>query len=277
MKKKIWIIDLLALSGFLLTFLPQITGYDLHEWLGLAVGATLIVHLIQHWRWVVSISKNLQKSKARLLIRYFLDGLLALGLTGIVLTGLVISSILNLSLVNYEAWYVVHFSISYISLVLLLLKITLHWKQINNMIACLFKHERCEPELTPAQVSRRLFLRDAGFASIGLFVAGSGINSLLRNVAEVSASNIVQVPTQAATATQAPGPTAFSATLQTGSPQETVTAPRATDTLAPSATPTATTASGKALCNLHCAYPGKCRKYVDNNGNGYCDRGEFIW
>lgn len=131
-----------------MTFLPQITDYDLHEWLGLAVGATLIVHLIQHWQWMVSISKNLYKSQAHLLICYFLHGLLASGKSGIILTGLVISSILSLSLVNYEAWYVVHFSISYISLVLLLLKIALHWKQINNVIACLFKHERCEPEMT---------------------------------------------------------------------------------------------------------------------------------
>jgi len=46
-------------------------------------------------------------------------------------------------------------------------------------------------------------------------------------------------------------------------------------------TPTATSVSvvqtGVALCRYSCPYPGKCRKYVDNNGNGLCDRGEPIW
>ena len=73
-KKKIWIIDIIAFVGFLLTFKPQITGYTFHEWLGLAVGFTLLLHLLQHWRWVKSICRTLNCAKTKLLIRFFLDG-----------------------------------------------------------------------------------------------------------------------------------------------------------------------------------------------------------
>ena len=284
MKKKIWIIDILAFIGFLLTFKPQITGYTFHEWLGLAVGFALLIHVCQHWRWVKSITRTWVRVKTKLRIRYFLDCLMGLGLITIILTGLAMSSILNLNLSNYEAWRIVHFSASYTMLILLVTKIALHWSLINNLIAKAFKRSDNQGVMTPEQVSRRKFLKDAGFASaglLGLLAAGAGVKGLLKNVTGASASvedqtatQVEQVataqPTASAEVTQAPATNATSNATSTAQPA-------ATYTLEPTATPTTVVKTGRALCNKHCAYPGRCRLYVDNNQNKLCDRGEYIW
>jgi hypothetical protein len=284
MKKKIWIIDLIAFIGFLLAFKPQITGYTFHEWLGLAVGFTLILHLLQHWRWVKSICRTLNCAKTKLRIRFFLDGFMGLGLITIILTGLVMSSILNLELRNYETWRIVHFSASYITLVLLVAKIALHWRLINNMIAKAFSRPDNQMIMTPEQVSRRKFLKDAGFASMGLLglvVAGSGVNALLKNVRGASANVENQAVTQVdqvATAQPTATSTSTLASTSNATPNAVATnQPTPTYTLEPTATPTTVVQTGRALCNKHCAYPGRCRLYVDNNQNGLCDRGEYIW
>jgi len=284
MKKKIWIVDIFAFVGFLLSFKPQITGYTFHEWLGLGVGFALLLHLLQHWRWVLSISRTLSRVKAKLLIRFFMDGLMGLGLFTIILTGLVMSSILNLTLIHYESWRIVHFSASYITLVLLVAKIALHWRLINNMIAKAFSRPDNQRVMTPEQVSRRTFLKDAGVASVGLLgllVAGSGVNALLKNVRGASANVENQNGSQVEQAAMAQ-PTATTAATRASTSNVTsnalaTTQPTATYTLEPTATPTTIVQTGRALCNKHCAYPGRCRLYVDNNQNGLCDRGEYIW
>lgn len=281
MKKKIWIIDILAFIGFLLTFKPQVTGYTFHEWLGLAVGFALLIHLLQHWRWVTCITRTWVRVKTKLRIRYFLDGLMGLDLITIILTGLAMSSILKQELRNYEAWRIVHFSASYILLVLLVAKIALHWSLINNMISKVFTRLGNQGIMTPEQASRRKFLKDAGFASVGLLgmvVVGAGVKGLLRNVSGASASVEDQTATQVeqVATTQ---PTATTGATPSGASPNSVatTQPTATHTLEPTAAPITIVQTGRALCNKHCVYPGRCRLYVDNNQNNLCDRGEYIW
>jgi hypothetical protein len=281
MKKKIWTIDILAFIGFLLTFKPQITGFAFHEWLGLAVGFALLIHLCQHWHWVINITRTLVRIKAKLRIRYFLDCLMGLGLTTIILTGLAMSSILNLELRNYEAWRIVHFSASYIMLILLVTKIALHWNLINNAISKAFSRPGDQGIMTPEQVSRRKFLKDAGFASLGLMMAGAGVKGLLKNVSGASETDAGQTTTQVEqVATARPKATneQTRATTSTATSNAGATAqPTASYTLEPTTKPTTIVQTGRALCNRHCAYPGRCRDYVDNNQNRLCDRGEYIW
>ena len=45
----------------------------------------------------------------------------------------------------------------------------------------------------------------------------------------------------------------------------------------PADTTAQTTATGRRLCDRGCSYPGHCRRYQDNNGNGTCDLTEAIW
>ncbi len=192
MKKNFWIIDALALIGFLLALKPQITGYTVHEWLGLAVGLVCLVHLIQHWHWVVSISKIMDRVKAKIRIRFTLDLMMATGVMTIIVSGLVISSLLSLNLLNYDTWRIVHVASSFVTLVLLIWKIALHWDLIKGTVARAFSHPEKREALTSEQLSRRRFLKDAGFASLGLLVVAGGLSSVLNNMKTVTAEESTQ-------------------------------------------------------------------------------------
>lgn len=287
MKKRVWLIDLIAFVGFFLAFYPRITGYGLHEWLGLAVGATCLVHLIQHWRWVVNISKKLEGVKAKIRFQYFIDAMLAIGFLGIILSGLVISSLLNLELMNYDTWRIIHVVSSFATLVLLVVKLALHWGLIKNTVAKVF-HPSEKPEtLTAVQLSRRSFMKDAGFAGLGLLVIAGGLNTVLEHVAasapeDGSTSTAQTNPDTALETTSTQASTATTASVQTTennlvATEESIVAAEPTVTTEPTATPNTVVQTGRVLCNRHCSFPGHCGKYQDTNQNGYCDRGEAIW
>lgn len=61
-----------------------------------------------------------------------------------------------------------------------------------------------------------------------------------------------------------------------------ISGPVIASSTARSATPAAAAASTSApsscrvVCNRGCSYPGRCRRYVDTNGNGLCDNGECM-
>lgn len=267
MKKKIWIIDAIALVGFLLLFKPQITGFSLHEWLGLAIGVLLLIHFLQHWHWVKAIAKCMARVKAKQRIKFGIDGAIATGFITIIFTGLVISSLLDLDLLNYATWREVHNVASYTTLVLLLAKLALHWSLLKNTFAKAFRPAEQQPALTPMGVSRRKFIKESGFAVAGLLIGISGIAAILKST-EAAPQD---APTRSAT--QTPQPVLNQATT---APQSTQTMPPS-PTATPQPTPTAVAQTGRVLCNKACAFPGRCRLYVDNNQNALCDRGEPIW
>lgn len=276
MKKKIILIDILALLGFALTFYPSLTGYSLHEWVGLGVGSVLLVHLLQHWRWVCSISKKMACLQRKIRMRFIVDVMMATGFVSIIATGLIISALLNLSLAHYETWRDLHFASSYATLAMLALKTALHWSWLKGTIRNAFKPAKGAETLSAQQLSRRTFLKQAGLAGLGLAALAGGLGALL------SSSKPVAAGSQANTVPSTPlSPTQVPTQAPTNLPNQGIgTAPTAMPTQAlPTATETAVmpVVTGVTLCRYSCAYPGKCRKYVDNNGNGLCDRGEPIW
>lgn len=284
MKKKIWIVDALALVGFLLAFYPAWTGYDLHEWLGLAVGLVLMLHLAQHWYWVSSMNRNMHRVKRNARLKYLLDVMMATSITTKIATGLLISSLLNLDLTHYEFWFIVHVASSYVSLALLFWKIGLHWNLIKGTVSKAIGFSGDKVKLSPEQLSRRSFLRTVGFAGIGLVVLAGKLGSLQNNLKFASAASGKRAslpadgsaPESAQNLVQGAVPTPESPqtiTSQTPYAQSSIVEVPATPML--EMTPVVQT--GQTLCRYSCAYPGKCRKYQDNNQNSLCDRGEPIW
>ena len=197
MKKKIWIIDIIALVAFLVLFKPQLTGFSLHEWLGLAIGIVLLVHLLQHWNWVKAIARCLARVKAKQRIRFSVDAAIAAGFFTIIFTGLVISSILNLDLRNYPAWRDVHNVASYATLGLLALKLALHWSLLKNTLGKAFRPAEKQQALTPMGISRRKFLKASGFAAAGFLIGMSGLAVLLKNTEAAPQQESTPSPTQA--------------------------------------------------------------------------------
>jgi hypothetical protein len=125
-----WIIDVALFVGFIIACWLDLTGIDMHQWLGLAVGVMGNFHLLSHRSWVKSATLGFFKklsSPARAF--YLLDLGLLLGLGSILFSGLVISTWFGQPS-NSPIWKQAHVVASVITLLLIVLKIGLHWRWV---------------------------------------------------------------------------------------------------------------------------------------------------
>ena len=292
LKKSVVIIDVLALLGFLFAFAPDLTGYAIHEWLGLAVGIVLLIHLLQHWKWVFTVSQRIGRTKQKVLVRFFVDGMLFFFFFTIIVTGIIISLILNLPLENYKVWRLIHVSSSYGTLAMIGFKIALHWDWILKQIK---KVDKTSQSDDVAKVSRRNFLRTGLITSAAVVIAiaefkewqnktsgyfpvgetspqGDGNSELIKQVNEIPNEPTEDAQQRSGTATS---------TAEGNSDEVIAAASQNTatpiPTIIPTATPTEAAATGVVRCNRGCTYPGKCGRYQDDDQNGKCDLGEPIW
>jgi hypothetical protein len=284
-----WIIDLVLLVVFLVEFYMDLTGVALHQWMGMTLAVAILYHLVTHWAWVKLVTArffNQTSSRARLY--YLLDGGLLAGFGTIIATGLVISTWLSLPLNNYATWYDVHVFSSIATLALLVGKLAAHWRWIVQNSMAIFG--RGKPAARPAvpaapavqpinAISRRHFLTMMGgltlasMVSIGTALNGAtGASAVQATTGTATSSPATGSGSTGSTTTQNQLPAATATTVQSQSTSTATSAPTATQAA------TSTTASSAIPCTLRCnkgcAFPGRCRKYSDSNGNGRCDLGE---
>jgi hypothetical protein len=251
--------DVVLFGGFILAFLLDLTGVELHQWIGVAGGLLAVYHLLQHREWVDAVGERFfGRTSGRARLYFVLDTLLFAGFALMVFTGLLISTWLNLALSSQTAWLVVHILVSVGTLLILLLKLGLHWRWIVKAAGeALGRPAECtpaQPGLQPAPVrvvagrrySRREFLQMMGVvgaaSALALLHAGSSL-----------------------------------AALQQAEPAESATT--ASTSQADGAGSSTWALSGSACqvqCDRGCAFPGRCRRYVDANDNQLCDLGECV-
>ena len=133
-KANYWV-DLAIFVAFLISLDPHATGMAIHEWLGIAFGAAVIVHLLLHWKWIAASTRRfLGKLPGATRLNYTLNSLLFITMTTIVYSGLMISEValpaLGISLGEGFSWRSLHAQASNIALILIGLHIALHWKWI---------------------------------------------------------------------------------------------------------------------------------------------------
>ena len=259
-----WLIDAALFTGLIAAFFLNLTGLELHQWLGAGIGILALYHLLAHWQWVAAVTdrffgKTMPNKRASL------AGDLAIlaGFFLITLTGLVISTWLDLSLSNSESWLTIHILASIGTLILVTLKIVLHWRWIAAVTRKVFRSSPA-PAANPAparpaptgrgQLSRAEFLKVIGFASAASFLA------LTQAVNSLSVTEAAAVDTALAS--------------QTGSASSSSTASQASSASASSASLSSTSQTCTLRCDKGCSYPGHCRHYEDTNNNGRCDFGE---
>jgi len=291
MKKKVILIDLIALIGMLLSFMPDLTGLAVHEWLGLAVGGVVLVHLLQHWQWVLTVSQGLLHKNSKVISRYLIDAVLGLDLLVMVGTGLMISSLLMLPLANYNTWRLIHVVSSYGFLAVLGLKIAIHWDWVVKAFSRMF--ETKAGNMVKDQ-ERRKFFRTCLIGGAAFVVAFSEYKEWQRKTAVLDSVNNSSDDSSAATTSQNENTQANTATNTAANVDEatpTVTETAAAEPISVTSTPAQPTAAampeaavetvaitGVVRCNKACSYPGRCRKYQDTiTQNGKCDLGEAIW
>ncbi len=287
-----WIIAAILFIAFLLSFWLDLTGVELHQWLGVTLSALAAYHLVTHLDWVEAVTRRFFRrtsNQARLF--YLLDWVLLISFALIVETGLIISTWLNLSLDSYPLWVDVHVAISLISLALLVLKIGLHARWIIKTARKYFARptwlhfptrtsqpHAAGPSLAavPLRSDRREFLKLMGLVGAGALVSAVSVLDVFSgNAAETA----VTVQGRAAGGHIPAGQATPTVENQTVSDPETAVA-----TVEPTAAPiwqepavvSQNNPSGgcSAVCDRGCSYPGQCRRYRDNNGNGLCDLGE---
>lgn len=136
------LIDFGILSLFLVVMEPGLTGLAVHEWLGVAFFATILLHLMLHWKWIASMTAQFFKKlfhASRL--QYVVDALLFVSFTTAMLSGLMISRVvvpvLNLSLLRGEnfAWRGLHAASATTTLLMVALHFALHWDWVVGMTA----------------------------------------------------------------------------------------------------------------------------------------------
>jgi len=282
-QKTNWIVDLALFAGFLVSFFLDITGLSLHQWLGVGVGVIAAYHLLAHWSWVKSVTlRFLKRTSGQVRAFYLLDAALMLGFFLTIMSGLVISTWLDLPLGNYPAWRDFHVTLPIATLLLVVLKLALHWRWIVSVAkryilpaAPAANTGALPPVPVPvaAKVNRREFLKLMGIVGATAALAmGSALDS--RIAALIGESAAAEGSSTAPSA--APSPSA----VQTESPAQVAlpkpTAQPQSPTLAPSPTPTTSTSTCIVRCSRGCSYPGRCSRYVDGNRNGRCDLGECL-
>ncbi|MEZ4668531.1 MAG: DUF4405 domain-containing protein [Anaerolineae bacterium] len=147
--------------GLLLVFVAEqemhFTGEHNHELLGVLLGAALIVHIILHWQWVVSITRTFFKKiihESR--FNYLLNLALFVDLFVTIITGIVISRTLGLKLgIDTHAgfpWEQIHILAANLSLLIVALHVAMHWKWIAAHTGKLLPRFRLPGTLRPQPV-----------------------------------------------------------------------------------------------------------------------------
>lgn len=133
------LLDAVILAAFLPALDPRLTGIAIHEWLGVAGAAAVVVHLLLHWEWIVSVTRRfLGRTSGAARLNYVVDALFFIDLVVISLSGLMVSQAL-LPLVGLAApggtvWLVAHSLSADLALVLVAVHAALHWKWIVNAV-----------------------------------------------------------------------------------------------------------------------------------------------
>jgi len=277
-QKKNWLVDATLFAGFLLAMFLDLTGVSVHQWLGVAVATLAGYHLLAHGQWVASVTQRFFGRTSNQARRFYLvDAGLLIGFAAIGVTGLAISAWLNLALTDYAAWRTIHVLASVITLGLVVVKIGMHWRWIVNVAGrrLVLQPARANTVLAaqPVRVGRREFVRLMSFVGVSALFAGA--NALRDDGTGVSDASVVQAQALSAADVRTNAPSALAGT-PTAAPIATRTPPPTLAAVARSASAATTNTTGACVvrCNKRCTYPGRCRRYVDTNGNKRCDLGE---
>lgn len=146
------LLDISTFVAFLVAMDPRTSGIAIHEWLTIALGATVIVHLLLNWSWIVEVTKRLftkgkglNGARTNYILNWllFIDGILIM-LSGIMISEAVVPS-LGLTLPMNFAWRSLHEVSTNVSLFLMGLHITLHWNWIVSTVKRLFSRRESRP------------------------------------------------------------------------------------------------------------------------------------
>jgi hypothetical protein len=86
------LIDLGIFAALLLALEPGLTGIPIHEWFSAAFAGAIIVHLLLHWNWIVTVMVKFFKKLFHVSrLQFVLDIVLFVAMTAVMMSGILIS------------------------------------------------------------------------------------------------------------------------------------------------------------------------------------------
>ena len=148
------IFDIGLLAAFTLVYAIGFTGQAIHEWLGVVIGAALLVHLTLHWDWVVRITRNLISRRGRARLPWLINLTLRAVMTLCVMSGIYLSVIflpaLGLSSIGPQGtigfWRRTHSLTANLTLILVPIHVAMDWRWIVGVSRCALRRRRISVE-----------------------------------------------------------------------------------------------------------------------------------
>jgi len=109
-------VDVFLFGLILLMLSPRLTGLPVHEWLGLALGIPVVVHLLLSWSWI---------SRATLVVLEILSG---------VVISVVALPALGISTIEDGAWRLLHNRFLNFLVILVGVHIAMNWNALRSGI-----------------------------------------------------------------------------------------------------------------------------------------------
>lgn len=133
-KVNLWL-DIALFIVYLIGMVPRFGSLAVHEWLTLGMILVLIVHLLLHWDWIVTVTKRLfSKLPGKQRLNYILNFLFFIDMIVIMLSGVMISrEALPLMGINPSMnffWRRAHDISANLGVLILGLHVGLHWQWI---------------------------------------------------------------------------------------------------------------------------------------------------
>lgn len=302
-QKSNWWIDILLLISFLFAFFLDFTGLITHQWIGGISFVFAAIHLFLHRSWVKSIAKRFfRRRTGKPRLNFVIDSSILLGFLLIIVTGLMISTWMNLALPNYDVWRELHIAGSIASLVLLLIKLVLHFRWLEQTTRRMFTRNVTKPVMMPRntvlvqsasddskRIGRREFLVTMSVVSgASILALASASKSLAEIITPAESTNADGTPSPTVESTEtssqniesSPTPQATETAETAVQPSATVVSPTQTATQETAETATTSIPTTESNCTVRCgkgcSYPGHCHRYSDANNNNLCDLGECL-
>jgi hypothetical protein len=132
--------------SFIVLMSWHLTGVASHEWIGLALIALILTHLVVHWGWVEgTVSRLSRRGHRGGLIALILNTALLVSMGTALVSGVVISKVVfpnKLLPGDYLHWHGLHDGASTFTLFVLGLHVALNWDRIRSSVRRLFDKTR---------------------------------------------------------------------------------------------------------------------------------------
>jgi hypothetical protein len=127
-------LDAVLLVGFTLAYSLGFTGIALHEWIGLGLGLSLLVHLTLHWDWVLRTTRKLAGRHGRDRGIWLVNLALLITMTLCIASGIAISRValpaIGISVPGGDFWSQMHSTTARLTLILVPVHAALRWRWI---------------------------------------------------------------------------------------------------------------------------------------------------